>query len=41
MLQFLVEQALAKVPAGVRKVAIAHGFIAGSLESESEETFVG
>lgn len=35
-MQFLVEQALAKVPAGVRKVAIAHGFIAGSLESESE-----
>lgn len=35
-MQFLIEERLAKTPDKVRKVAIAHTFIAGSLESESE-----
>jgi len=35
-MQFLVEQSLVNIPAKARKVAIAHTFIAGSMESESE-----
>lgn len=35
-MQFLVEQSLAQIPQNARKVAIAHTFIAGSMESESE-----
>lgn len=35
-MRFLVEARLKLVPAKARKVAIAHAFIAGSLESESE-----
>ncbi len=32
----LAERAAAKVPAGARKVAVAHAFVAGGLASESE-----
>ena len=32
----MVNHTLAKVPSGARKIAVAHAFIAGSLESESE-----
>lgn len=32
----MVNHTLAKVPSGARTVAVAHAFIAGSLESESE-----
>ena len=35
-MDFLVQKSLDKVPAKARRVAIAHGFIAGSSESESE-----
>lgn len=35
-MQAMVEHVLPKIPAAVRKVAIAHAFIAGGLESESE-----
>ncbi len=35
-MKFLVQQSLQKIPQGVRKVALAHAFIAGGQESESE-----
>lgn len=35
-MQAMVSHGLAKIPADARKVAIAHAFIAGGLESESE-----
>lgn len=35
-LRLVVTESLKSVPAGVRKVALAHAFIAGSAESESE-----
>lgn len=33
---FLVEESLRRTPSNVRKVALAHAFVAGGLESESE-----
>lgn len=35
-MQFLVERSLEQIPQNARKIAIAHTFIAGSMESESE-----
>jgi exonuclease SbcD len=35
-MQAMVQHAAKKIPAGSRSVAVAHAFIAGSLESESE-----
>ena len=35
-MQAMIQQVARKIPAGARSVAIAHSFIAGSMESESE-----
>lgn len=39
--KFFVDRAREKIPAGKRSVAVAHVFLTGGVESESERKFVG